>query len=384
MGVRGSLLGIGTDVGGSIRYPANANGIYGFKPTPQRVSLKGLSLPFIGRSGQTNVLVTLGPMGRCVDDLARVCQAWMVEKMWTRDPLVTPKPFDHHTYLYGRSSLDAPTAARGRPLRVGYFLTDNWFEPCSAAQRAVLEAKAGLERAGVEVVLVTLPEGQDGWQLMRLFYGILGADGSMHTILEGMEGEERTNHTDTLHFLASLPDILRKGLDWLLCFKGEERARLFNAAFRRHGLSVREYWALCAATETFQQAWLDLLDAHALDGLLCVGAALPAFPHGLAASAGYSVSHLPLFNLLHWPAGVVPITIVRPDETTYHARESLPVNQQDDGVAAANTVLVNSAGLPVGVQLATRPNMDELCLHLMGLLEKEVGFKDVPDCALVK
>ena len=382
MGVRGSLLGIGTDVGGSIRYPANANGIYGFKPTPQRVSLKGLSLPFIGRSGQNDILVTLGPMGRSVDDLARVCKAWMVEKMWTRDPLVTPKPFDHHAYLHDRSSLTS--SSDGRPLRVGYFLTDNWFEPCSASRRAVLEAKAGLERAGVEVVAVSLPEGQDGWQVMRLFYGILGADGSMVTILKGMEGEERTNHTDTLHFLASLPDVLRKGLDWLLSFKGEERARLFNAAFRRHGLSVREYWALIAATELFQQSWLGLLDDHGLDGVLCAGASLPAFPHGLAASAGYSVSHLPLFNLLHWPAGVVPITTVRPDETTYHARESLPVNQQDDGVAAANAVLANATGLPMGVQLATRPNMDELCLHLMGLLEKEVGFKDVPDCALVK
>ena len=33
-----SPLGLGTDIGGSIRYPAAFNGVYAFKPTPYRVS----------------------------------------------------------------------------------------------------------------------------------------------------------------------------------------------------------------------------------------------------------------------------------------------------------------------------------------------------------
>jgi Asp-tRNA(Asn)/Glu-tRNA(Gln) amidotransferase A subunit family amidase len=37
LSMRGSMIGFGTDVGGSIRIPAMCNGIYGFKPSVGRV-----------------------------------------------------------------------------------------------------------------------------------------------------------------------------------------------------------------------------------------------------------------------------------------------------------------------------------------------------------
>ena len=137
LSVRGSFIGIGTDLGGSIHYPANACGLYGFKPTPKRVSLQGLSLPFLERNGQNDIPVTLGPMGRCVDDLALVCEAWWVEKMLVRGPLCTPKPFDRQTYLHGRSSVDSAASTsdpspRCAPLR-RVFPDRNWFEPIGSS-----------------------------------------------------------------------------------------------------------------------------------------------------------------------------------------------------------------------------------------------------------
>lgn len=42
---RATPLAIGTDIGGSLRIPAHYCGIYTFKPTPQRISLKGISVP---------------------------------------------------------------------------------------------------------------------------------------------------------------------------------------------------------------------------------------------------------------------------------------------------------------------------------------------------
>jgi Asp-tRNA(Asn)/Glu-tRNA(Gln) amidotransferase A subunit family amidase len=38
-------MALGSDIGGSIRAPSHFCGIYGFKPTPQRLTYKGVILP---------------------------------------------------------------------------------------------------------------------------------------------------------------------------------------------------------------------------------------------------------------------------------------------------------------------------------------------------
>lgn len=37
VGARGSIVGIGTDIGGSIRIPANMQGLYGLCPSTRRI-----------------------------------------------------------------------------------------------------------------------------------------------------------------------------------------------------------------------------------------------------------------------------------------------------------------------------------------------------------
>lgn len=38
IGAAGSVIGLGSDIGGSIRMPCNFNGIFGLKPTPGKCS----------------------------------------------------------------------------------------------------------------------------------------------------------------------------------------------------------------------------------------------------------------------------------------------------------------------------------------------------------
>jgi amidase len=59
---------LGSDTGGSIRFPSACNGLVGLKPTYGRVSLYG-AFPL------ANSLDHIGPMTRSVEDAARVLQA---------------------------------------------------------------------------------------------------------------------------------------------------------------------------------------------------------------------------------------------------------------------------------------------------------------------
>lgn len=86
---RGSILGIGTDVGGSIRIPAAANGVYGYKPSV------GI-LPFFGYAASswtgmnTGVPAVCGPLGHSVRDLALFTRVIRASQPWLSDPAIIP------------------------------------------------------------------------------------------------------------------------------------------------------------------------------------------------------------------------------------------------------------------------------------------------------
>jgi Asp-tRNA(Asn)/Glu-tRNA(Gln) amidotransferase A subunit family amidase len=76
LAARGSPVGIGTDVAGSIRIPAAYCGVCGFKPTNGRLSMRGVAVARRERAnGQKEIIPSAGPMGRCVADLELVMRA---------------------------------------------------------------------------------------------------------------------------------------------------------------------------------------------------------------------------------------------------------------------------------------------------------------------
>ncbi|KAH0618656.1 hypothetical protein JD844_018053 [Phrynosoma platyrhinos] len=129
----GSILGIGTDIGGSIRIPAGFCGICGFKTTGNRISKKGM-VPSI--RGQKSVAAGLGPMARDVESLAICLRALLCEEMFRLDPTVPPLPFNEQVY------------SSSQHLRIGYYVTDSFIMPSPSMKRAVLETKELLEKAG--------------------------------------------------------------------------------------------------------------------------------------------------------------------------------------------------------------------------------------------
>ncbi|MGM8211971.1 amidase [Virgibacillus sp. W0430] len=81
LGAGGAAVGVGSDIGGSIRFPCHFNGVIGFKPGTDQVSFNG-HFPLNDHPLQTRML-GMGPMGKSVRDM---------EMLYN---IIADKPFPH-------------------------------------------------------------------------------------------------------------------------------------------------------------------------------------------------------------------------------------------------------------------------------------------------
>lgn len=244
-------MGIGTDIGGSIRIPAHFNGIFGFKPTPGRLSNHGIRAPRLNdQLGETNIRATAGPMARCADDLVLVMRALLQETMWFEDPDLARQPWREDRYQ------------EKKRLTIGYYTDDQWFKPAPACIRAVNEAVDALRRIGHTVVPYTpidIPEG------IRLFVAIVQADGNQHFI-NGLEGEKVHPLYQALLLNTRLPAFIRPWIARLLRAIGEDRTALIVESVRSR--SAYEYFELVTELKSYSQRWLDDMRNNHIDILL--------------------------------------------------------------------------------------------------------------------
>lgn len=86
--MRGSVMGVGMDVGGSIRIPAACNGTIGFKPSLGRVPAGGKESGQLPAAGKVGLESCAGHIARCLDDVAMFMEAVEAAKMWEIDAAI--------------------------------------------------------------------------------------------------------------------------------------------------------------------------------------------------------------------------------------------------------------------------------------------------------
>ncbi|XP_060481670.1 fatty-acid amide hydrolase 1 [Panthera onca] len=342
----GSPLGLGTDIGGSIRFPSSFCGICGLKPTGNRISKSGLKGCVYG---QVAVQMSVGPMARDVESLALCLRALLCEDMFRLDAAVPPLPFKEEVYT------------SSRPLRVGYYETDNYTTPTPAMKRALLETKQSLEAAG-HTLIPFLPSNIPH-ALEILSTGGLFSDGG-HSFLQNFKGDFVDPCLGDLISVLKIPRCLKGLLAFLLKPLFPRMAAFLGSMKSR---SAGKLWELQYEIEVYRNSVIAQWRALDLDVLLTpmLGPALNLNAPGRATAA---VSYTLLYNCLDFPAGVVPVTTVTAEDEAQmeHYRGYFG----DIWDKALQKAVKKSVGLPVAVQCVALPWQEELCLRFMREVER--------------
>jgi amidase len=143
----------GTDIAGSIRYPAYACGVHGLRPTVGRIAAFNASLP--ERSIGPQISAVSGPLARTIGDL-RIALAAM-SGFDARDPWWVPAP------------LEGPAM----PKRVAVCFNPDGLETVAEVRAAVADAAKRLEQSGwtVEEIETTPPLREPAELQTKLWLG---------------------------------------------------------------------------------------------------------------------------------------------------------------------------------------------------------------------
>jgi fatty acid amide hydrolase len=343
-----SPLGLGNDIGGSLRIPAAFCGITAIRPTAGRLPDHcGHGLPV----GQTGIVAQVGPMARHVEDLIlglRVLDS-------ARDLFVDPGP-----------ELGDPATVDFNRLRFATFTDDGEFPAAPAVKRAVAEAAQMLTAAGAREVAWKPPALSRSTDLL---FAALSADaGAAHRRL--LRGNRVDRRLRPLLLIAAMPLWLRGVAAALLDALGQRRSA---RNVRRFAPGTADaYWLTVEAIADYRRDMLRSLeeaDGGAADFILCPAYAVPPLRHGATEMMPMPGAYIPLANVTGFPAGVVPVTRVRPGEESGRP----PSHDLMDRVARETER--DSAGLPIAVQVIARPWRDHIGLAAMAKIEAEARRK---------
>ncbi|MBM74075.1 MAG: amidase [Proteobacteria bacterium] len=338
-----SPLGLGTDIGGSIRIPAAWCGIAGIKPTYGYWSMKGI----VGAiKGQEIVRAQAGPMARHVEDLHLALCVLSPKIMGEYDPRTPPLSM----------SKNFDTDVEG--LRIGFYEDDGFFEPAQSIKRAVQEAKEALEKRGAILIPYKPPKS---WELIHIYFSALSADGAL-ILKEQMKQQRPIVQLQSLFRIASLPSSVRALTAKTMKLRGEKRLHHLLTAIGKK--EVHQLWRLTEQRTKLQREEMELWREHDLDILIGPPVVTPAALHGETGDWSLGAYHTMRYNLLDLPAGVVPFSKVKQEETKMRSIE-------DRLTSKAAFFEKNSVGMPLSVQVIGKPWQESKVLKVMGALEEE-------------
>ncbi|KAL3444749.1 amidase signature domain-containing protein [Aspergillus insuetus] len=267
LALHGSMIGFGTDIGGSIRIPAMCNGLFGFKPSQGRVPYGGQTDGQPKSKGRISIQAVAGPIARSVADVDAVMTHIVPRAQWFGEdciPGAWPSPLS--------------TFNQRKPVTIGVLQSDGLVQPLPPITKVLNEVAAALRRtSGVNVIDIPVPAALAKCQ--ALAGRLMGVDGGI-TMMDLLESTGET-------LIPWLEGRTKRGKPLLLSQLSELQAQRAEIELELR----RKLWMLDSGNE------------QKVDAII-----LPVAPHPVPELDRYNaVGYTSSFVLLDYPAGVVPV-----------------------------------------------------------------------------
>ncbi|RDW85502.1 putative glutamyl-tRNA(Gln) amidotransferase subunit A [Coleophoma crateriformis] len=331
--LRGSPLGFGTDIGGSIRIPSLFNGLYGIRPSSGRLPYEGMANSM---DGQNTILSVVGPIATSVASLQLAVKSILSTEPWLHDPLVAEIPWRDEQE---QAVLDAVKAGQGGQLAFGIRRTDGIVQPLPPVRRAMDIVVKTIEKLGHKVVEWEPPAHERAIEL------------AFKTWI--FDGGEDVHGAFALSGEKVVPPIASVYGDKPVKQHTASEIAAVNVGKRAYQKEYMEYWnSTSSITGT----------GRPVDAIVTPGAAFPAARPNMYDYYAYTT----WVNLLDYSATTLPVTVVDKNIDVFD-EDYTPMNAQDEKMHKSYDPEIFD-GAFVGVQIVARRFQEEKVLALTKIL----------------
>ncbi|KAK5705370.1 hypothetical protein LTR97_002488 [Elasticomyces elasticus] len=338
--LRGSPLGFGTDVAGSVRIPSSFNGLWALKCSEGRLPYSGLATVLSGMP------VASGSIGIMSADLAGVSTAFkclLASRPWVSDINTLELPWRQDKFDAIRRRMRSDGATDGR-LVIGVMRSDGHVMPQPPLLRAIDFTVQALQHCGYDIVEWSPPPHAPAIHNLFEIFGSTSAQEARHAI--DASGEPPVAQIKGWYDNDNVP-----------------------------ANSTADFWRLCGQRNNYcaqYAAYWKSTSSLSRSGRIPDGIILPVAPSTAVRSGdfhyyGYSA----IANVLDYVSGVIPVTVGhklmdvmdpgRPIASDLDKKVKMSFNSND------------AHNMPVGIQVVCPRLQEEQVLGLMEAISEALG-----------